>query len=163
MHTIRVDGNDIFAVYSATQKAREFIVREKRPVLLESISYRVGDHSTSDFSQRYRDEVEMKKWNDLLGKFGNPIDRFEKYLLRKKLITEDRPKKLREEALQSVRQALKNATGELLPEPDVLFTQVYDEMPDNLIEQREELRQHLKKWPNDYDLEKFKNGKQYQS
>ena len=103
----------------------------------------------------------MKKWNDLLGKFGNPIDRFEKYLLRKKLITEDRPKKLREEALQSVRQALKNATGELLPEPDVLFTQVYDEMPDNLIEQREELRQHLKKWPNDYDLEKFKNGKQY--
>ena len=99
MHTIRVDGNDIFAVYSATQKAREFIVREKRPVLLESISYRVGDHSTSDFSQRYRDEVEMKKWNDLLGKFGNPIDRFEKYLLRRKLITEDRPKKLREEAL----------------------------------------------------------------
>jgi 2-oxoisovalerate dehydrogenase E1 component alpha subunit len=161
MHTIRVDGNDIFAVYSATQKAREFIVKEKRPVLLESISYRVGDHSTSDFSQRYRDEEEMKKWNDLLGKFGNPIDRFEKYLLRRKLITEDRPKKLREEALQSVRQALKNATGELLPEPDVLFTQVYDEMPDNLIEQREELREHLKKWPNDYDLEKFKNGKQY--
>ena len=25
MHTIRVDGNDIFAVYSATEKAREFI------------------------------------------------------------------------------------------------------------------------------------------
>ena len=59
MHTIRVDGNDIFAVYCATQKAREFIIKEKRPVLIEAISYRVGDHSTSDFSQRYRDEKEM--------------------------------------------------------------------------------------------------------
>ena len=163
MHTIRVDGNDIFAVYSATQKAREFIIKEKRPVLLESISYRVGDHSTSDFSQRYRDEKEMKKWNDLLGKFGNPIERFEKYLLRRGLITADRPKKLREDAIEQVRTALKTSTAELLPEPDVLFTQVYDEMTDNLVEQREELREHLKKWPNDYNLEKFVNGKQYQS
>ena len=138
-------------------------MKEKRPVLLESISYRVGDHSTSDFSQRYRDEEEMKKWNDLLGKFGNPIERFEKYLLRRGLITEDRPKKLREDAIEQVRTALKTSTAELLPEPDVLFTQVYDEMTDNLVEQREELREHLKKWPNDYNLEKFVNGKQYQS
>ena len=163
MHTIRVDGNDIFAVYCATQKAREFIIKEKRPVLLEAISYRVGDHSTSDFSQRYRDEKEMQKWNDLLAKFGNPIERFEKYLLNRGLISEDRPKQLKQDAIEQVRTALKNSTVELLPEPDVLFTQVYDEMPDNLVEQREELREHLKKWPNDYSLEKFKNGKQYQS
>ena len=50
MASIRVDGNDIFAVHAATEKARELIVKEKRPVLIEAISYRVGDHSTSDFS-----------------------------------------------------------------------------------------------------------------
>ena len=61
MSFIRVDGNDLFAIYSATKQAREIILREKRPVLIEAISYRVGDHSTSDFSQRYRDETEMKK------------------------------------------------------------------------------------------------------
>jgi 2-oxoisovalerate dehydrogenase E1 component alpha subunit len=48
--TIRVDGNDLFAIYSATKAARELIIKEKRPVLIEAISYRVGDHSTSDFS-----------------------------------------------------------------------------------------------------------------
>lgn len=64
----------------------------------------------------------MKKWNDLLGKFGSPIERFEKYLLRRGLITEDRPKKLREDAIEQVRTALKTSTAELLPEPDVLFT-----------------------------------------
>jgi 2-oxoisovalerate dehydrogenase E1 component alpha subunit len=50
MHTIRCDGNDIFAVYNSVKKARELIIKEKAPVLIEAISYRVGDHSTSDFS-----------------------------------------------------------------------------------------------------------------
>jgi len=66
MPSIRVDGNDLLAVYFATQEARRLIIRDKRPVLIEAISYRVGDHSTSDFSQRYRDEKEMEKWTELL-------------------------------------------------------------------------------------------------
>ena len=73
MPSIRVDGNDIFAIHAATKKAREIIIAEKRPVLIEAISYRIGDHSTSDFSQRYRDEKEMLKWKDLLAKFSSPI------------------------------------------------------------------------------------------
>ena len=31
-------------------------------------------------------------------------------------------------------------------------------MPDILKEQRQDLREHLKKYPNDYDLEKFVGG-----
>ena len=34
-------------------------------------------------------------------------------------------------------------------------------MPLNLKRQREELREHLKKYPDDYSLEKFKNGTDY--
>lgn len=121
MPSIRVDGNDIFAVYHATQQARELILREKRPVLIEAISYRVGDHSTSDFSQRYRDEEEMKKWTDLMSKFSSPIGRLEKYLTRRGLIDEAHTKALRKDALNQVRNALKNATNELLPEVNQLF------------------------------------------
>lgn len=40
MHTIRVDGNDLFAIYFATKRAREIIIKEKKPVLIEAISYR---------------------------------------------------------------------------------------------------------------------------
>lgn len=98
MPSLRVDGNDLFAIYHATQEARKLIIKEKRPVLIEAISYRIGDHSTSDFSQRYRDENEMKKWKDLLSKFSSPIERFEKYLTRRGLITAERTKKLRKEA-----------------------------------------------------------------
>jgi 2-oxoisovalerate dehydrogenase E1 component alpha subunit len=83
MPTIRVDGNDVFAIYAATKKAREMILAEKRPVLIEAISYRVGDHSTSDFSKTYRDDEEMKKWTDSkhLENFSDPIKRLETYLL----------------------------------------------------------------------------------
>jgi 2-oxoisovalerate dehydrogenase E1 component alpha subunit len=59
MPTIRVDGNDIFAIYNAVKTARELIVNEKRPALIEAISYRVGDHSTSDYSPAYRTDKEM--------------------------------------------------------------------------------------------------------
>jgi len=66
MPTIRVDGNDIFAIFAATQKARAMILEQKRPALIEAITYRVGDHSTSDFSAAYRNDEEMKKWKELL-------------------------------------------------------------------------------------------------
>jgi 2-oxoisovalerate dehydrogenase E1 component alpha subunit len=89
MPSIRVDGNDIFAVYAATQRARELIIAEKRPVLIEAISYRVGDHSTSDFSQAYRNDTEMKKWKELLKGIKNPIERLERYMLSKNLIKPD--------------------------------------------------------------------------
>ena len=111
MPTIRVDGTDIFAIFAATQKAREMIVTEKRPVLIEAMSYRGGDHSTSDYSKLYRDEEEMKKWTDLLQKFSDPIKRLENYLLDQNAITKDLTAKLREDAKASVRVALKEANN----------------------------------------------------
>ena len=46
----RVDGNDVIAVYNAVKFAREHIIKNKEPYLLEFMSYRIGDHSTSDQS-----------------------------------------------------------------------------------------------------------------
>ena len=89
MPTIRVDGNDVFAIYTAVEKARELIIKEKRPVLIEAMSFRVGDHSTSDFSAAYRNDEEMKKWQSLLSKVKDPISRFESYMIREGLITKD--------------------------------------------------------------------------
>lgn len=97
----------------------------------------------------------------MLKKFSSPIERLDKYLTRRGLITPDRTAKLRTDAKNAVRDALKNATGELLPEVDSLFEDVYDKMPAHLQEQREDLRRHLLKYPDDYELEKFKNGKSF--
>ena len=40
MISIRVDGNDVFAVYNVTKAAREIAVNQHRPVLVEAMTYR---------------------------------------------------------------------------------------------------------------------------
>ena len=42
IETIRVDGNDVLAVYKVTKYARDTAVQEQRPVLVETINYRLG-------------------------------------------------------------------------------------------------------------------------
>ena len=54
MPSIRVDGNDILAVYKATQEARRIGVEEGRPTMIEGMSYRINSHSTSDDDSKYR-------------------------------------------------------------------------------------------------------------
>lgn len=163
MHTLRVDGNDALAIYAAVQEARRLIIKEKKPALLEFISYRVGDHSTSDFSQRYRDEKEMKKWNKLLSDFSNPIQRLETYLLGKGWVTKDHQQKIRDSAKKQVRDSLKRASEEKLPAISELFTDVYDAPHPDLIEQEAELAAHLKRHPEAYGLEKFQDGNNYRA
>ena len=53
MH-LRIDGNDLFAVYNATKEARRIALEENRAVLIEAMTYRRGHHSTSDDSSAYR-------------------------------------------------------------------------------------------------------------
>ena len=59
--SIRVDGNDILAVYSAAVAARKIAVEEQRPVLIETMSYRLGAHSTSDDPSGYRSHDEEQQ------------------------------------------------------------------------------------------------------
>ena len=40
MPSIRVDGNDLLALYNATRKAREICVNDHRPVMIEAMTYR---------------------------------------------------------------------------------------------------------------------------
>lgn len=67
--TLRIDGNDALAVYLGVKRARQMIVEKKRPFMIEFITYRVGDHSTSDHSVLYRTEEELKEWKAM----NNPI------------------------------------------------------------------------------------------
>ena len=60
MSTIRVDGNDVLAVYNAVKEAREMAITENKPVLIEAMTYRIGHHSTSDDSSAYRSVDEVK-------------------------------------------------------------------------------------------------------
>ena len=51
MPAVRVDGNDVFAVYNAVKAARDMAVSQCRPFLIEAMTYRsVSDSSSSSSS-----------------------------------------------------------------------------------------------------------------
>lgn len=149
--TIRVDGNDVWAVYNATKAAREIAVNEKRPVLIESITYRFSHHSTSDDSSKYRDVNEMEE----LFEFNNPILRFRRYLEEKQWWDQEQEDAWLTQVKRSVLKSIATAEKRKKPSIDHLFNDVYDEMPYNLIKQRQELARLIKEYPDYYSTDSF--------
>jgi len=138
MAGVRVDGNDVHAVYAATKAAREMALRESRPVLIEAMSYRVGHHSTSDDSTRYRDPEEMEAW-----KSSDPLLRLERFLRLRGLSDEVHEARLRDAARVEVLRALEEAERKPKPTLEKLFTDVYHDVPKHIREQEEGLMAHL--------------------
>lgn len=148
MSSIRVDGNDLFAVYNATKQARQICVEQSRPVLIEAMSYRAGHHSTSDDSLAYRDANEVK-----LHKQNDPIQRVYNYLLTKNAWSDKEDKEARKAARNHVIEALNWAEKVKKLPVSSMFEDVYDEMPNHLLEQCEELRKHLEVYGQHYPID----------
>jgi len=136
---MQVDGNDALAVFSATEAALKKARAGNGPSLLECLTYRLGVHTTADDPNRYRDEKELQAWLPL-----DPIDRFEKYLLKKNILQEGE----RSALTAQISEQLKRAAEEALEicqrlSPDEMFTYMYAEMPPYLKAQREELLEQV--------------------
>jgi pyruvate dehydrogenase E1 component alpha subunit len=80
MPGIQVDGNDALAVYTATTEALARAKAGEGPTLIEAVTYRLLQHTTSDDPTRYRSEKEAEEWWK-----RDPIPRFRKYLETKGL------------------------------------------------------------------------------
>ncbi|XP_054744855.1 2-oxoisovalerate dehydrogenase subunit alpha, mitochondrial [Anastrepha obliqua] len=152
MATIRVDGTDVFAVYNAMKLAREYVIRENKPVIFEAMAYRVGHHSTSDDSTAYRSAEEIEVWNSV----EHPISKLKSYMVRKGWFNESEEK----EFVKDVRKKVLKQIGvsEKKPKPNwkEMFEGVYSEMPANLIEQMKELEDHINKHKDHYPVKSFK-------
>ena len=64
IESLRVDGNDVCAVYVASRYAADKARRGEGPTFLELLTYRVSAHSSSDDPSRYRDETVTQVWKE---------------------------------------------------------------------------------------------------
>ena len=73
---IEVDGNDVLAVYAASQEAVARARQGDGPTLIECVTYRLGVHTTSDDPTKYRSAEEVASWErkDPLTRFGAYLD-----------------------------------------------------------------------------------------
>ena len=130
MPGIRVDGNDLLAVIGVMREAVDRARSGGGPTFIESVTFRMGGHSSSDDPTRYRDPELVKAWEK-----RDPIARFGAFLRAKGLLTDADIETWTAEINDEISQAVTEA--EALPPPaiETLFTDVYAQVPPHLEEQ----------------------------
>jgi 2-oxoisovalerate dehydrogenase E1 component len=74
MKGVRVDGNDLLAVYETIRESREYALEGKGPVLIDAITFRVRGHEEASGTKYVPQEL-IDEWTA-----KDPISRFEKWL-----------------------------------------------------------------------------------
>ncbi|MGZ8567222.1 MAG: thiamine pyrophosphate-dependent dehydrogenase E1 component subunit alpha [Actinomycetota bacterium] len=130
---VRVDGNDVLAVYRATNEA---VVRARAgdgPTLIEALTYRIGAHSTADDASRYRTEDEVER-----ARAFDPIARFRAWLLATAIVNLDTIAAFEEEAEGFALEVRAGLVAQEAPPAEWMFDWVYAAPPEPFLTQRGE-------------------------
>jgi pyruvate dehydrogenase E1 component alpha subunit len=140
MPGIRVDGNDILAVYVAAREAVERARSGGGPTFIECVTYRLMMHTTADDPKRYRSEEEVEAW-----KKRDPLPRFANYLLQKGTATAQVLDELEARVMQEIQAAVEGAEEQMkkLGDPLAMFDHLYAEMPPHLVLQKSALAEEI--------------------
>ncbi|MAG91898.1 pyruvate dehydrogenase (acetyl-transferring) E1 component subunit alpha [Candidatus Woesearchaeota archaeon] len=131
---IQVDGMDVFAVYKATKDAVDKARAGKGPTLIECVTYRMADHSTSDDASRYRTKEEVQAWQK-----KDPVERLEKYMRKKNLLDDAYKEKILKQSKETIEKAVTQFEKLEAPDPKDMFNYVFAEMTPQQKEEMEEL------------------------
>jgi pyruvate dehydrogenase E1 component alpha subunit len=136
---LQVDGNDVLAVYAASQEAVARARAGDGPTLIECVTYRLGMHTTADDPTKYRSEEEVREWER-----KDPLTRFAEYLKKRNLWQEGLEAQVGEEITAAIQRF--EAVGPA--DPLRLFDHVYADLPPHLAGQRDDLAAWLRRGPN---------------
>jgi len=135
---VRVDGSDVLAVYEATREAVARARAGEGPTLIEAVTYRSAPHATADDPTAYIDleRVEEERQRECVG-------RYEAYLRRFGLLSDEAAEAVRAEAVQLMRDGIAAAEAEPPADPSLLFSHAFVEPPASFESDLAELRRIL--------------------
>ncbi|WP_026174255.1 pyruvate dehydrogenase (acetyl-transferring) E1 component subunit alpha [Effusibacillus pohliae] len=139
IHGVRVDGNDVFAVWLTVQDAVQRARVGGGPALIEAVTFRYGAHTTADDPKKYRDqEVLAQEWRR-----RDPVDRLRRFLEKQGLWNDEQEAAWQRQVGETIESALAEAEAFPKPQPADMFAHVYAEMPWHIREQQQELQRVL--------------------
>lgn len=142
IHGVRIDGNDILAVYLTVKEAIERGLRGDGPTLIEAMTFRYGAHTTADDPKKYRNQEALsQEWREK----RDPLARLQKLLIQKGVWSEKQEEQWLKQMNEQIDAHLERAERYPKANPLDMFNHVYAETPWNIKEQQEELRPFLKK------------------
>ncbi|HJN49590.1 MAG: thiamine pyrophosphate-dependent dehydrogenase E1 component subunit alpha [Pseudomonadales bacterium] len=138
--SIRVDGNDLLAVYAVTRWAAERARLGGGPTFIELFTYRAEGHSTSDDPDAYRPKDEWHSWP-----LGDPVARLKTHLIQRQQWSDEKQEELEYTLTEELTEAWGEAEsyGSLQDGPhwplSSMFDDVFKEMPAHLRRQRHQM------------------------
>ncbi len=131
---VQVDGNDVIAVREVLGGAIERARRGEGPMLVEALTYRLGDHTTADDATRYRSAAEVQAaWE------REPVKRLRAYLVSIGAWDESKEKALLAECAQEVEAGVQRYLATQPRAPQAMFEHLHATLPAAYTAQREEL------------------------
>ncbi len=116
---MRCDGMDILDTHAVVSEALRRVREERRPLLVEAVTYRFRGHSMAD-PEDYRTKEEVAEWRE-----RDPIPAFGNLLEREGMLTSEQREQIDHEAMQRVEQAVEFAEASPFPSADMLYDDVY--------------------------------------
>ena len=110
-------------------------------------------HTTADDPTRYRSAEEHVEWEA-----RDPLVRFRAYLERMGIWDQDMQDSLEARAKETIDEAVERAETLSDLEPLVLFEHMFEEMPDNLLEQLEYLEDSIATREVEEDADSIRGG-----
>jgi pyruvate dehydrogenase E1 component alpha subunit len=115
----RCDGMDVLDVHSVVTEALKCAREERKPQLVEAVTYRYRGHSMAD-PEEYRTKEEVEEWRQ-----RDPIKAFADRLMDENVLTQEDIDKFDEQAIETVDEAVKFADESPFPDLDSLYDDIY--------------------------------------
>jgi pyruvate dehydrogenase E1 component alpha subunit len=116
---MRCDGMDILDTHRVVSEALARVREERRPLLIEAVTYRFRGHSMAD-PEDYRTKEEVAQWRE-----RDPIPAFGHLLERDGALTAEQREQIERDAMRQVDEAVEFAERSPFPDPDMLYEDVY--------------------------------------
>ena len=116
---MRCDGMDVADTHEVISTAVERVREERRPILVEAVTYRFRGHSMAD-PEQYRTKEEVEHWRE-----RDPITAFAARLTSDGILDADAVQRIDDEAMSRVDAAVEFAEASPFPAPESLYDDVY--------------------------------------
>jgi 2-oxoisovalerate dehydrogenase E1 component len=110
------NGKDVFDSMNTMEEAKQWIIENQQPAIVQANCVRMHSHSNSDRHELYRDEHERNYVIEY-----DPLEKYRRMLLRYERFTEEELQEIEKQVKDEVKKAHKEAMAAPDPDPESIF------------------------------------------
>lgn len=110
------NGKDVFDSMNTMEEAKQWIIENQMPAIVQANCVRMHSHSNSDRHELYRDEHERNYVIEY-----DPLEKYRRMLLRYERFTEEELQEIEKQVKEEVKKAHKEALAAPDPDPESIF------------------------------------------